>query len=527
MPSSIRTSRGSLAEAIRCSPVTLVRVAVGVFVLSLIVATTADADLWGHLRFGLDTLSSGSVHGTDPYSFTSDRAWINHEWLAEVLMAAAYSALGPFGLNLLKLACIAVVGAVVVAVAREEGATSWTRDVFVALVLFAVYTRMQAVRPQLFSVVLFSLLIYMVRQFDRGHPRAAWSIPLVFAAWVNLHGGWLVGLGTLAVWLVGAALPRATGDGRLRDVVTGDGAFRAGLRARLTLVAIGAASLAATLANPYAAGLWSFLGETVRLGRPDVTDWKPLLELPHAVIAIEMVLPAVALMCLARSGWRVSLRYTAIVAVLVFATFRIGRTDAFTHMAIALLFAPQIVGGLNALEQRLLGLRSSLRRRSVLVGAVAACLLALTTATVAREIQAIKIKGPWVPDASGAMFLRDTYPGARVLTWFDWGEYAVWHLSPTGARVSMDGRRETVYSDRVLAEHFAFYRGESGSADYPDRISADVVWLPVDFPSVRPLVDKGWFTVFKSDRSIVLARRPLAVARASYDLATDGTFPGP
>lgn len=525
MPPAIRTTWKPLDAWLRCSPVTLLRVAFGAFVLSLIVVTKADADLWGHLRFGLDTLSTGSVHGADPYSFTSDRAWINHEWLAELLMAIAYSALGAAGLNLLKLACIAVVGGIVAAVAREENATPWARDVFIALVVFAVYTRMQAIRPQLFSVVLFGIMISLVRRFDRGRPRAAWGIPVVFAAWVNLHGGWLVGLGTLAVWVgVGAIRSRATCD------VPAPGATQGGLeprRARGVLLAIGVGSVVATLANPYGMGLWRFLAETVRLARPGISDWKPLLELPPPIIAIEMVLPAVALLCLARSGWRVPLRYAAMVAVLVFATFRIGRTDAFAQMAIAVLFAPQIVAGLNALERRLLGWRPSLRRRSIFAAAVAAGIVVVTAGVTARAIRTITIKGPWIPDANGAIFIRDAYPGARVLTWFDWGEYALWHLSPSGARVSMDGRRETVYSDRVLADHFRFYQGKAGSEDYPERISADVVWLPADFPSVPLLVQNGWLPVFTSPRSVVLARKPTALAGAISDPVTSGIFPGP
>ena len=49
--------------------------------------TSADPDLWGHIRFGLDILRDGYVHHIDTYSFASDRPWVNHEWGAEVLSA--------------------------------------------------------------------------------------------------------------------------------------------------------------------------------------------------------------------------------------------------------------------------------------------------------------------------------------------------------------------------------------------------------------------------------------------------------
>jgi len=45
----------------------------------MICRTPADPDLWGHVRFGQDLLRSGRLSAVDPYSFTSDRPWVNHE----------------------------------------------------------------------------------------------------------------------------------------------------------------------------------------------------------------------------------------------------------------------------------------------------------------------------------------------------------------------------------------------------------------------------------------------------------------
>ncbi len=41
---------------------------ISVFVI-LLSKTVADPDLWGHLRFGLDFLQSGSLAQFDPYSY--------------------------------------------------------------------------------------------------------------------------------------------------------------------------------------------------------------------------------------------------------------------------------------------------------------------------------------------------------------------------------------------------------------------------------------------------------------------------
>src|SRR5579863_2703911 len=73
------------------------------------ISSRTAADLWGHVRFGLDILRTRQIAVVDPYSFTQDTPWINHEWLSEVQLGAAYAAAGPAGLQLLKAAILSLV----------------------------------------------------------------------------------------------------------------------------------------------------------------------------------------------------------------------------------------------------------------------------------------------------------------------------------------------------------------------------------------------------------------------------------
>ncbi len=76
-------------------------------VVALLVSGVAgDPDFWGHLRFGLDILAQRQLTAVDPYSFTQDVPWVNHEWLSELLMAAAFETAGFSGMLLLKLAVV-------------------------------------------------------------------------------------------------------------------------------------------------------------------------------------------------------------------------------------------------------------------------------------------------------------------------------------------------------------------------------------------------------------------------------------
>ena len=162
------TTRG---WSIRATPATLCRLTLWAFLLVLVTNTSADPDLWGHLRFGLDMLASKSIHSADLYSFTADRAWINHEWLSELLMGIGYTGLGALGLNLLKLGVVAVVGGIALIIARQEHASPIASDVYVGLTVFATYSRTQVVRPQMFSVAIFCAMLYLLRETARARPR--------------------------------------------------------------------------------------------------------------------------------------------------------------------------------------------------------------------------------------------------------------------------------------------------------------------------------------------------------------------
>lgn len=484
----------------------LIRVALGVCLCLLISGTLADADLWGHLRFGLDLLASGRLPVLDSYSFTSDRPWINHEWLAELLMALAYRSAGAAGLNGLKLVCIATIAAVIVALANKHGATPAARDTLVGLTVLATYTRTNVIRPQMFSVALFCIILYLLGEIDRGRERVVWMLPVCFGIWVNLHGGWILGLGVVGLWFAAAILTQQAGP-------------------RKPFLLAAAAIIVATLVNPYGIGLWRFLAQTVSLERADITEWRPLFSLPPSILFLEAILPATALVAVWATPWRVPRRYAVMVLLLVLMASRVGRLDAFAQASIAILLAPAILLFLDAAIARL---RAPFWRAQNPAGTfLLLSLVAIAVLMGGRRASRITVAGAWIPDKDAAIFLRDYLPGVRLLTWFDWGEYAIWHLAPVGTRVSIDGRRETVYTAGVVAQHVGFYEAHPSNIDYADRIRADVVWLPATAPVLAPLRGHGWNVAFESPRSLVLTRTPTPTYRATTTAQEARTFPWP
>ena len=92
-----------------------------------------------------------------------------------------------------------------------------------------------------------------------------------------------------------------------------------------------------------------------------------------------------------------------------------------------------------------------------------------------------------LPEAEAVAFVRENNLHGRMITWFDWGEYAIWFGRPE-LRVSLDGRRETVYSEAVVDEQLAFARGDASAAGVAERYGADWIWLPTEAAVLPSLV---------------------------------------
>ncbi|MGH9309804.1 MAG: hypothetical protein ACRD1U_10545 [Vicinamibacterales bacterium] len=466
------------------------RASLWLVLLAVVTFTKTDPDLWGHVRFGMDIIRDAHIVQADTYSFTSDREWVNHEWAAEVLSGAAFLVAGNAGLVALKLLIVCGVLAMLNATLRSEGVGDPRhRD----LLLFgAVVTTIQQtlyVRPQLFSLLFFSALMLCLTRGLRDR-RYLLALPPIFCAWANSHGGWIVGGGALIVWISGLVSSRAYGPG---------------VAARYT--AAGVFSLAAAIINPHGLGLVAFLRDTVGFGRADIVDWQPIYALGPAIWALWIVtamLAAAGLVGLFRAGVRIE--RVLVVVALGIGSFQVNRLLAFFALATFFLLGPSLAATLSRPGR--IGGRVHGRAKALMAATVAFLLSAGALRAAAANTACVQVDAPATPEPGAVAFLKEHAARGRLLVWFDWGQYALWHLSPD-LKVSVDGRRETVYSDRVQDRHLRFFFDAAGGNDLPSELDADYLWLPRWLPAVRSLRTGGWTAIYEGERSVIFARAPV------------------
>lgn len=160
------------------------------------------ADFWWHLRTGQIIVESGHVPTTDLLSFTRfGQPWTNQGWLTQVGYYLLYR-VGDLPLIILAHALLITAGYALIEAACFLSSAIRSRNVALgALAAMVVGLTDWGVRPQGASFLCFGLLVYMIERHRLRGGSIIWGLPVLFVLWGNLHGGFVFGLGLLAIYL--------------------------------------------------------------------------------------------------------------------------------------------------------------------------------------------------------------------------------------------------------------------------------------------------------------------------------------
>src|SRR6266536_3091799 len=166
----------------------------------------ADVDIGWHIRTGELILATHSIPRTDPFSSTMQgQPWFAWEWLYDALLGILYHA---GGLNGVVWLCALLVAAIFVILLRLllRNRTGLPLAIFLMLLAEGAATIHLYARPHLVSWF-FSLLWFVALERWEQPPAPRWLrwfFPVSMALWVNLHGGWLLGITLLAIYTFAA-----------------------------------------------------------------------------------------------------------------------------------------------------------------------------------------------------------------------------------------------------------------------------------------------------------------------------------
>jgi hypothetical protein len=155
--------------------------------------TVGDPDLGWQLATGRWILQHHAIPRTDVLSFTGE----NGEWIYPVLSQTFFYCVYLLGgYSLLSWACAAASVATTAVQMRSSVVSMGTA--VIAVPLIAIHS---APRAEMFSTLLFATFVSVLWRYHRAGRGPLWILPILMVLWVNLHLGYISGLGMCAAYL--------------------------------------------------------------------------------------------------------------------------------------------------------------------------------------------------------------------------------------------------------------------------------------------------------------------------------------
>ncbi|MEO6239135.1 MAG: hypothetical protein ABIQ52_19240 [Vicinamibacterales bacterium] len=376
--------------------------------------STYEPDLWWHLAQGRE-VAAGRLVRTNLFSFAyRDYPQAYTSWLFDLGSYLLWTRIGSAAVQAAQAAVIAATLAIIAAACRVRA--SLPAAVAVCLFGWIILEPRAIPRPHLLSFLGIAICVALI---ERARAAGSWRplrwAPLVVGVWSNVHVECVFGVATLTLFAAGEWL-------RPRDLSR---------RQAAVAMAIASAALAATMANPYGAGLLRYLIENIsvpqilRIAELQPPYW------PNYRAFFAWIMLGAALLTM---RWR---RVTAGEAVTILLFAAMGFRYLRLTPLVFLVSAPLIARCLDDLEA------VGVSRRAAAVTALV-LVLALARVPLIDLVYGVRIGGdalapPALFSQPAMQFARKRGLSGPAFTSMNLGGYVAWELYPS-AQVFIDSR---------------------------------------------------------------------------------------
>ena len=483
----------------------------------------ADPDIGWHIRAGEQMLATRSIPRADSFSSTMHgQPWVAWEWLYEVALGILDRAMGLNGVVWLAALVMAATLTLLLWQLLKSGTGLPLAIVLMLLAEAAAAIHMFA-RPHIVSWLLTLAWFMALERWEQGNapPWLRWFFPVSMALWVNLHGGWLLGITLLAIYTFAAFVESL----RAADAIA---RIRAAKRAR-TMGSAFAWSALATVVNPYGwrlhAHIYRYLSDRYLMNKiaefrsPDFHGWA---QRSFAVILV------LVLIAFAGRRSQVRLSHTLVTLLAVYAGLFATRNLPVSSMLLVLVAGPILWESLAALAERPgawsvvrhgaarvtafsarmgeqeLELRGHLWPALAVAGALAVCLHGGWFAS--HQVIHAQFDSKHVPVAA-AEFLAQEGSREPIFAPDWWGGFLIYRLYPE-RQVVIDDRHD-LYGAARFREYLTLIQGEPGWKNVLQQWQIRTALLPAGdtlTSLLRELPDE-WQPVYEDKVAVVFEKR--------------------
>jgi tetratricopeptide (TPR) repeat protein len=479
--------------------------------------TIAEPDLGWQLATGRWVVQHHSVPSIDVLSYTAAGEPWTYPVGAGVIFYIAYL-LGGYAL-ISWLGATACVGTVALLLRRGSAVSAGIAILAVPLIAYRT-----APRADMFSVVFFAAFLSLLWENYQTGRAPLWWLPLIMLVWVNVHFGFVVGLGLIVAY---------AGVELLDSVFSPSGRQEALHRLRRAALWF-VATAAATLVNRWGWGIYRALALQQRASQAQqfwIGEWTSVpLNWSAFGRALSMrqsqdpiyILLVIAIAAAALALLRVQLGTAVVLLAATYPAVRYVRMGAIFACLVVVIGGTVLSAVLAGLGERIgaTRIRSVIAIAAVALLAVVAllrCFDLVTDRTYFRstETTALGAGLGWGFPVGGADFIaRENLPG-EIFNTYDEGGFLSWVLGPQ--RRDYIDPRDTLFGLARIQRHQELLRASPDSGPWEEEVSRyniNTVILPIahldesHYARLQNFCNsKSWQPVYLDEVSAVFVRR--------------------
>ena len=467
----------------------------------------SDGDTGYHIRAGEIILNTWQVPTSDPFSFhTPALPWTAHEWLSEAIMAVVFRIAGLTGIVLFFGFLLAVTHWFLYQWLRSR-----SNDLYlcalVTLLATATSSSHWLARPHVFSFLLIVFWCRILEGFQEGRQNYLFYSPILMLLWVNLHGGFIIGLVLIGVYLTGNAVYAITAAGNHRREYT---------RKAKTLSLAFLACLVACVVNPVG---WEILWFPIRVVTSDRFVLDQVIEFLspnfHDTLPFKyMFLVTIGALAFSRGG--LSLIEGALLLLLSYMSLYSARHVALFAIVISPILLKTLENIVDQIPDRLL---QRYRKRvgnlaevdnniSGLLWPIASVSLVVALALAGNIRYSFDEKK--VPVAAVKFLVAEPISG-NMFNNEEFGDYVIFAGWPN-YRVFMDGRSD-MYGAKYGRDYLRVAQAQLGWKKILEKYNITTVLFDTHSPLTAALLEQSEWQPIYSDRIATVFVKKIAAHR--------------
>ncbi len=466
-----------------------------------------DSDFFWHINAGATSLAQKTPLLHDPFSFTrSGSEWVNHSWLAQIIFYLVFRWFSFRGV-MVFVAILATSTMILIYVQMRGSALMRSFLMILALLISAL---VWSPRPQLFTLLCFSLLIMLVRNYEQNQSRKNFfRIVILFIIWSNLHAGFSIGIAYLGLFFFG----------KLMDAFWDKGLKKLNRRQLVGFLSLFTISALAVCINPNGLNIWKVQFETVSINSLQlyIDEWASpnfhdLNQQPYLWTWLIFVFS------LAISDRR--LQFKKLLPILFFGALGFLTKRNFAPFAIIIfpvlsalivdIYEKNVKVWLEEPSKSKLSRFVKIEPKPVIQKLINLSFAGLLMFVVAGKL--IYLGDPVVINAYEYKLLpKQAYetiaakgiPDGNVLNSYNWGGYLNW--KNTDIKVFVDGRTD-LFGDVIIEDWLEMVSAGDNWQELFEKYDIHWTFLEKGSPINKILIDNGWLIYYEDDRVTILTK---------------------